>query len=245
MAVPTQHGAGLRARASDGNVEHCSTSPSTGFSGENVSEILSPDGNRCRDGKRLRLGNYQTVDDAILTWFKDARQHSVPLSGPIQKKARQLAVALGTSGFDVGARWLYRFRQKNGITWQVACGEEKVVDAKTAIAWRNGRFQEIIKSFNCKPMPRDCDDEAELNPELWNELIEKLPVDTAVTFEDHMDSDCAAATSAKLTCKEIMSQVREQECCSSDEDNTGEAATGTTKETISSLDVLVFLEKRT
>ncbi|KAH7974502.1 hypothetical protein HPB49_016346 [Dermacentor silvarum] len=29
--------------------------------------------------KRLRLGNYQNVDDAVLTWFKDARQNDVPL----------------------------------------------------------------------------------------------------------------------------------------------------------------------
>ncbi|KAH6946445.1 hypothetical protein HPB50_013649 [Hyalomma asiaticum] len=59
--------------------------------------------------KRWRLGNYQTVDDAVLTWFKDARQHGVPLSGPIiQGKARQFAVALGTSGFDASAGWLYR-----------------------------------------------------------------------------------------------------------------------------------------
>lgn len=99
--------------------------------------------------KRLRLGNYQTVDDAVLTWFKDARQHGVPLSGPIiQEKARQFAVALGTSGFDASAGWLYRFRQRNGIMWQVACGEEKAADAESAIAWRNERFQEIVESFS-------------------------------------------------------------------------------------------------
>ncbi|KAH7943145.1 hypothetical protein HPB52_005836 [Rhipicephalus sanguineus] len=57
--------------------------------------------------KRLRLGNYQTVDDAFLTWFKDARQHGVPLSGPIiQEKARQFAVALGNSDFDASTGWL-------------------------------------------------------------------------------------------------------------------------------------------
>ncbi|KAH6944395.1 hypothetical protein HPB50_002907 [Hyalomma asiaticum] len=137
--------------------------------------------------KRLQLGNYQAVDAAVLTWFKDARQHGVPLSGHIiQGKARQFAVALGTSGFDASARWLYRFRQRNGIMWQVACGVEKEADAE-----------------NCEPTPRDCDDEAEFDPELWNELTEKLPVDAAVTFEDYVDSDCAAATSAELTCEEI------------------------------------------
>ncbi|KAH6930915.1 hypothetical protein HPB50_020822 [Hyalomma asiaticum] len=83
--------------------------------------------------KRLRLGNYQTVDDAVLTWVKDARQHGVPLSGPIiQGKARQFAITLGTSGFDASAGWLYRFRQRNGIMWQVACWEEKAADDESA-----------------------------------------------------------------------------------------------------------------
>ncbi|KAH7948292.1 hypothetical protein HPB52_020262 [Rhipicephalus sanguineus] len=110
--------------------------------------------------------------------------------------------------------------------------------------WRKaGLLETSLTPHDCKPRPRDCDDEAELDPELWNELTEKLPVDAAVTFEDYVDSHCAAATSAELTCEEIVSQVREQDCCSSDEDDAGDAESGTTEETISSSDVLVFLEK--
>lgn len=76
--------------------------------------------------KHLRLGNYQIVDAAALTWFKNARHHGVPLSGPIiQEKARQFAVTLGTSSFDVSAAWLYQFWQRNDIVWQVTCGEER------------------------------------------------------------------------------------------------------------------------
>ncbi|KAH7937045.1 hypothetical protein HPB49_007562 [Dermacentor silvarum] len=33
--------------------------------------------------KRLRLGNYQNVDNTVLRWFKNARQQDLPLSGPI------------------------------------------------------------------------------------------------------------------------------------------------------------------
>lgn len=91
--------------------------------------------------KRLRLGDFQEVDDAVLTWFKDARQHDVPLSGPIiQEKARQFAFALDISGFDASAGWLYRFRQRNGIAWQVACGKEKAADTESAVTWRNDNF---------------------------------------------------------------------------------------------------------
>ncbi|KAH7981688.1 hypothetical protein HPB52_000713 [Rhipicephalus sanguineus] len=110
--------------------------------------------------------------------------------------------------------------------------------------WRKaGLLETSFTPQDCEPMPRDCDGEAELDPELWNELTEKLPVDAAVTFEDYVDSDCTAATSAELTCDEIVSQMREQDCCSSDEDDAGDAESGTTEETISSSDVAVFLEK--
>ncbi|KAH7956579.1 hypothetical protein HPB52_010810 [Rhipicephalus sanguineus] len=102
-----------------------------------------------------------------------------------------------------------------------------------------GLFEPSLTPQDCEPTPRDCNDD----PELWNELTEKLLVDTAVTFEDYIDSDCAAARSAELTCEEIVSQVHEQDCCSSDEDDAGNAESGTTEETISSSDLVVFLEK--
>ncbi|KAH7972863.1 hypothetical protein HPB52_018104 [Rhipicephalus sanguineus] len=109
--------------------------------------------------------------------------------------------------------------------------------------WRKaGLLETSLAPQDCEPTPRDCDDEVELDPELWNELTEKLPVDAAVTFEDYVDSDCATATSTELTCEEIISQVREH-CSSSDEDDTADAEPGTTEQTISSSDVVVFLEK--
>ncbi|KAH6925629.1 hypothetical protein HPB50_008077 [Hyalomma asiaticum] len=44
--------------------------------------------------KRLRLGNYQTVDDAVLTWFKDARQHGVPCQALLFKERRDSSRSL-------------------------------------------------------------------------------------------------------------------------------------------------------
>lgn len=45
--------------------------------------------------KRLRLENFQDVDQAVLTWFKDARLQNIPVSGPmLQEKAREFADAL-------------------------------------------------------------------------------------------------------------------------------------------------------
>ncbi|KAH7946980.1 hypothetical protein HPB52_006663 [Rhipicephalus sanguineus] len=108
--------------------------------------------------------------------------------------------------------------------------------------WRKaGLLETSLTPQDCEPTPRDCDDEAELNPELWNELTEKLPVDAVVTFKDYIDSDCAAATSTELTCEEIVSQVHEQDSVA--EHDAADAESGTMEEAISSLDVVVFLEK--
>lgn len=99
--------------------------------------------------KRLRLGNFQDVDQAVLTWFKDARLQNIPVSGPmLQEKAREFADALEVTGFDASAGWLFRFRQRNGITWQVVSGEEKAADKEGADSWRNDRFREVAESYS-------------------------------------------------------------------------------------------------
>ncbi|KAH8008844.1 hypothetical protein HPB51_005891 [Rhipicephalus microplus] len=99
--------------------------------------------------KRLRLGNFQEVDAAVLTWFKDARSQNVPVSGPmLQEKAWQFADALDITGFEASAGWLHRFRERNGISWQVVSGEEKAADAASAAAWRDEKFREIVASYS-------------------------------------------------------------------------------------------------
>ncbi|KAH7961105.1 hypothetical protein HPB52_002472 [Rhipicephalus sanguineus] len=135
----------------------------------------------------------------------------------------------------------------SGATWHVVCSTPRAsaYSAPYGIGaiWGPVFAATSLTPQDCEPTPRDCDDKVELDPELWNELTETLPVGTAVTYEYYVDSDCAAATSAELTCEEIVSQVREQDCCSSDEDEAGDAESRTTEETISSSDVVVFLEK--
>lgn len=94
--------------------------------------------------KRLRLGDFQQVDSAVLTWFKDVRGQNVPVSGPlIQEKARQFATILGVPGFEASFGWLHRFHQRNAITWQTVSGEEKSADEAAAATRREENFQEF------------------------------------------------------------------------------------------------------
>ena len=45
--------------------------------------------------KRCRLATYQDVEEALFSWFKQARCMNVPISGPIMKiKAKELALKI-------------------------------------------------------------------------------------------------------------------------------------------------------
>ncbi|KAH6941658.1 hypothetical protein HPB50_021635 [Hyalomma asiaticum] len=62
--------------------------------------------------KRLRLGDFQNIDAAVLTWFKDVRAQNVRVSGPmLQEKTRQFATIHEVTGFEASSGWLDRFRQ--------------------------------------------------------------------------------------------------------------------------------------
>ena len=59
--------------------------------------------------KRCRLATYQDVEEALFSWFKQARCMNVPISGPIMKiKAKELALKMGHSEFQCSTGWLER-----------------------------------------------------------------------------------------------------------------------------------------
>ncbi|KAH8034595.1 hypothetical protein HPB51_025793 [Rhipicephalus microplus] len=75
--------------------------------------------------KRLRLGDFQNIDAAVLTWFKDVRAQNVYMSGPmLQEKVQQFATILEVTGFEASSGWIHRFRQRNGVTWQTVSGKK-------------------------------------------------------------------------------------------------------------------------
>ncbi|KAH7963630.1 hypothetical protein HPB52_022298 [Rhipicephalus sanguineus] len=76
--------------------------------------------------------------------------------------------------------------------------QESQLAQENACGWATTKSSTPPSSHGVK-MPDNT-----LDPELWNELPEKLLVDAAVTIEDYVDSDCAVATSAELTCEEIV-----------------------------------------
>ena len=91
-------------------------------------------GDYCAKRKRLRPAGYPEVEEALLKWFKAARDQNVPITGPfMMEKASGLAKRLGVpeGQFKVSSGWLERFKERHGITFKKVCGEEKSVNVNS------------------------------------------------------------------------------------------------------------------
>lgn len=67
--------------------------------------------------KRMRLGIYRDVDEAVHMWFRQMRMKNIPINGPmLQQKAREFAVQLGHQNFEGSSGWLFRFRERHGLS---------------------------------------------------------------------------------------------------------------------------------
>ena len=61
--------------------------------------------------KLCRLATYQDVEEALFSWFKQARCMNVPISGPIMKIKAKVNFKDGHSEFQCSTGWLERFKQ--------------------------------------------------------------------------------------------------------------------------------------
>lgn len=80
-------------------------------------KLLSDHYNIDPDRKRMRLGIYRDVDEAVHLWFRQMRMKNIPVNGPmLQQKAREFASQLGHQNFEGSSGWLFRFRERHGLT---------------------------------------------------------------------------------------------------------------------------------
>jgi len=99
----------------------------------------------------MTLSYYADVDKALAEWFKRVRRINVPVSGPLSaEKALYFAKQLGYKDFKASAGFLDRFKERQGITGQHICGEEKSVGADIVSTWAE-RLPDVCRSYE----PRD------------------------------------------------------------------------------------------
>ncbi|KAL1415595.1 hypothetical protein MTO96_006717 [Rhipicephalus appendiculatus] len=87
-----------------------------------VSKRAEIEGNAALFGpkaKQARGAKYGNLDDALLTWFKQARAASINFDGSILcKKAMEIADRLGITDFAASNGWIDRFRKRHGIAYK-------------------------------------------------------------------------------------------------------------------------------
>ena len=101
--------------------------------------------------KRLRTCKHPDVEDALFSWFKEARDKQIPLSGPIlQNRAVKLAADLGHSDFKCSDGWLSRFKERHAISFRVLSGEAASVQTDSAQleTWHSVTLPSIMSKYS-------------------------------------------------------------------------------------------------
>jgi hypothetical protein len=82
-----------------------------------------------RKVKKIRHGEFEDVEENLLTWFKQQRSRNIPICGPLMKaEALRIAKKLGRDNFEASTGWLDRFKVRHGIVFNTAAGESAGVD---------------------------------------------------------------------------------------------------------------------
>ena len=102
--------------------------------------------------KKSRGAKFPEVEKALLTWFKNAREQNVTVSGEIMReKAKYFATKLGISDleFDCSSGWLERFKVRHDISFKRVCGEANSVETNSVEMenWQN-KLAKILQDYS-------------------------------------------------------------------------------------------------
>ncbi|XP_005089664.2 tigger transposable element-derived protein 6 [Aplysia californica] len=99
----------------------------------------------------MRVPDADTVDQALLEWFEEARRKSEPISSRIlTEKALEFASRLGVANFTAGVGWLGRFKARHGIQLKAKYGQSATVscESETMEDWKNSTLQALLEEFS-------------------------------------------------------------------------------------------------
>ena len=96
--------------------------------------------------KRARLVKDQQLEEAMMTWFSQARSEGMPISGPViqtQAKKFHRDIHGEDSTFFASGGWLNRFKQRHGIKQVSIRGEQRSADEEAAESYP-GVLRELL-----------------------------------------------------------------------------------------------------
>lgn len=102
------------------------------------------------NNKRVRKSEFPDVEECLIKWFKQCRDHNVSVGGPILKeKAEEFAKSLGINNFRASNGWLEKFKQRNDIAFRKVCGESASVDDNVCENWKE-ELKTLLKDYDPK-----------------------------------------------------------------------------------------------
>jgi len=106
--------------------------------------------------KKIRKLQFESIDGALLDWFKIQRNRNIPLNGPILLlKAEEFGKSLGEHNFKASNGWLDKWKNRHDIIFRVVSGESAVVSDEKLDTWLRDKWPNLRGSylekdiFNC------------------------------------------------------------------------------------------------
>jgi hypothetical protein len=101
--------------------------------------------------KLLRKPKFEDIDEAVIKWLRDVRQHKISISGPLIKEtALEIAKNKGIENFVASDGWLRKLKTRHDITFGSVVGESAGVDRNVVSDWLTNRLPEILKDYEPK-----------------------------------------------------------------------------------------------
>ncbi len=73
--------------------------------------------------KLLRKPKFEDIDEAVIKWLRDVRQHKISISGPLIKEtALEIAKNRGIEDFVASDGWLQKLKTRHDITFGSVVG---------------------------------------------------------------------------------------------------------------------------
>ena len=88
--------------------------------------------------KRFKLGQYISVEEATLKWYRQQQSVGITIrSYELKNAAYRLAKQMGVAGFTASDGWLHRFRKRHGVFPKHTYGESESAQMQDVEPFRN------------------------------------------------------------------------------------------------------------